>query len=612
MSIVMQLNPYEFFVDTSGDALDSGYVWIGEINKDPRNYPVAVFYDEALTIPASMPLRTTNGYIYRNGSPTFLYINGNYSIMVLQKTGTLVYYVPDFLMIGSGQAVSSGDLANFVDPTLGAGLVGRATRQVNSLAELQGGTVVGRYNNDMVYLERHSAGYDGGGDNFIWNSTDVSTADGVVRVRPTGVVNGAWNRVYESLSIDAFGARPVAAFDNAVSFAACVTYLNAESVALRRVPAIEFKGAIYESSASPNWLVRGARYTSSGQTIINNTGPGYAWIMDGGAAGKKDGCTVGVMGNPFIIRGGPTTGGGLYVRAFVADGSIHMRCWGCGTAAAALRTEWIVGITMDFRAEPNDLTTGTLSWYLNGKPAAGISLGQRGAGEQTSYNLWLNCFTNACSVGKYLQNTLGNLFIGGDSEFNTTYGVLTESGALNDRFVGSNFEVNTTADFALNGHFLEMISCDSANVIIAASAQSIKLDGGNYDAINVLAGANSTLITSVKYSRGLGGAVITNSDPSTRFRDNKNLTTGVIENKPKTTTAGVITASPIVYTNSTGNPVQIYISGGTAAAGSPIVTQNGNNLVLPYPMSPVLVLPGNSFQFNYTVAPTTYFIIEGF
>lgn len=612
MSIVMQLNPYEFFADTSGKALDSGYIWIGETNKDPRNYPVIVYYDEALTIPAPMPLRTTNGYIYRNGSPTFLYIDGNYSIMVLQKTGTLVYYVPDFLLIGSGRAVSNGDLANFTDPTKGAGLVGRATRQVNSLAELQGGTVVGRYNNDMVYLERHSAGYDGGGDDFIWNATDVATADGVVRVRPTGVVTGAWNRVYERLSIDAFGARPVAAFDNAVSFAACVTYLNAESAALRPVPAIEFKGANYESSASPNWLVRGARYVSSGQTIITNTGPGYAWIMDGGATGKKDGCTVGVMGNPFIIRGGPTTGGGLYVRAFVDDGSIHMRCWGCGTAAAALRSEWIVGLTMDFRAEPNDLTTGTLSWYLNGKPAAGISLGQRGVGEQTSYNLWLNCFTNACSVGKYLQNTLGNLFVGGDSEFNTTYGVLTEAGALNDRFIGANFEVNTTKDIAIAGHFLEMISCDSTTIDIGPAAQSVKLDGGNSDAIQIQAGANSTLITGVKYSRGLGGAVITNGDPSTRFRDNKNLTTGVIENKPKTTTAGVITASPITYTNTTGNPVQIYIAGGTAAAGSPIFTQNGNNLVLPYPMSPCLVLPGNSFQFNYTVAPTTYFIIEGF
>jgi len=131
MSIVMQLNPFELFVDTAGTALDAGYIWIGEPNKDPRNFPVTVYYDEDLTIPAPMPLRTTNGYVYRNGSPTFLYINGNYSIMVLQKTGTLVYYVPDFLIIGNGSAVSAGDLANQTDPLKGAALVGYRGRTVH-------------------------------------------------------------------------------------------------------------------------------------------------------------------------------------------------------------------------------------------------------------------------------------------------------------------------------------------------------------------------------------------------------------------------------------------------------------------------------------------------
>lgn len=134
MSIVMQINPFDFFVDTAGDALDAGYVWIGEANKDPRNFPVIVYYDEALTIPAPMPLRTTNGYIYRNGSPTFLYINGNYSVMVLQKTGTMTYYVPDFLLIGNSAALPESfrtDLANEIDPLNGASLVGYKGRTLS-------------------------------------------------------------------------------------------------------------------------------------------------------------------------------------------------------------------------------------------------------------------------------------------------------------------------------------------------------------------------------------------------------------------------------------------------------------------------------------------------
>lgn len=110
MSVIMQINPFEFFTDTHGDALDAGYIWIGQVNKDPRQYPVTAYFDAALTIPAAMPLRTSNGYIVRNGSPSFLYISGNYSIMVLDKQGRQIFYVPDFLLIGNGTAISAGEL----------------------------------------------------------------------------------------------------------------------------------------------------------------------------------------------------------------------------------------------------------------------------------------------------------------------------------------------------------------------------------------------------------------------------------------------------------------------------------------------------------------------
>lgn len=124
MSIVMQINPFEFFTDASGDALDAGYIYIGEVNKDPRQYPIIAYYDDALTVPAPMPLRTSNGYIVRSGTPTFLYISGNYSIRVEDKNHRQIYYVPDFLFIGSNSAVSTADLSNSTDPTKGAALVG--------------------------------------------------------------------------------------------------------------------------------------------------------------------------------------------------------------------------------------------------------------------------------------------------------------------------------------------------------------------------------------------------------------------------------------------------------------------------------------------------------
>lgn len=111
MSIVMQINPFDFFVDGDGNALDAGFIYIGQPNLDPRQYPVEIFYDEALTIAAAQPLRTSNGYIVRSGTPTFLYIDGNYSIMVQDKNQVQVYYVADALLIGNGSAVSKAELA---------------------------------------------------------------------------------------------------------------------------------------------------------------------------------------------------------------------------------------------------------------------------------------------------------------------------------------------------------------------------------------------------------------------------------------------------------------------------------------------------------------------
>jgi hypothetical protein len=131
MSITMQINPFDFFADTQGDPLDAGYIWIGQANLDPRQYPVAIYYDSSLTIPAPMPLRTRSGYVYRNGSPTFLYVNGNYSVRVEDKNNRLVFYVPDFQMVGSGQAATTADLAAAVatfadttDPAKGDALIG--------------------------------------------------------------------------------------------------------------------------------------------------------------------------------------------------------------------------------------------------------------------------------------------------------------------------------------------------------------------------------------------------------------------------------------------------------------------------------------------------------
>jgi hypothetical protein len=111
--------PYPVFYDRDGDPLDNGNIYIGVANLDPVTNPIPVYYDEALTLPASQPLKTSNGYVYRNGTPTQLYVNAvNFSITVNDNKNTLVYNFPD----GTGIGVSINATSVDYDPPFAGAL----------------------------------------------------------------------------------------------------------------------------------------------------------------------------------------------------------------------------------------------------------------------------------------------------------------------------------------------------------------------------------------------------------------------------------------------------------------------------------------------------------
>ena len=88
--------PYPVFSGQDGLPLENGYVWIGTANLYPITNPVAVYFDEALTVKATQPLRTINGFISNAGTPAQVYIDGvNFSILVQDSKGTMVYNFPD-------------------------------------------------------------------------------------------------------------------------------------------------------------------------------------------------------------------------------------------------------------------------------------------------------------------------------------------------------------------------------------------------------------------------------------------------------------------------------------------------------------------------------------
>lgn len=88
--------PFPVFQDRDGQPLDNGYVWLGTSSLNPQTNPVVAYYDSALTIVATQPLRTLNGFISRAGSPAQVYVDAvNFSILVQDSKGTTVFSVPE-------------------------------------------------------------------------------------------------------------------------------------------------------------------------------------------------------------------------------------------------------------------------------------------------------------------------------------------------------------------------------------------------------------------------------------------------------------------------------------------------------------------------------------
>jgi hypothetical protein len=94
MALTQVTGPYPIFTDLDGTPLDDGYLYIGEINQDPEQNPIQVFWDANLLIPATQPIRTSNGYAYRNGTPALLYTAGEFSITIRNKREEFVLYSP--------------------------------------------------------------------------------------------------------------------------------------------------------------------------------------------------------------------------------------------------------------------------------------------------------------------------------------------------------------------------------------------------------------------------------------------------------------------------------------------------------------------------------------
>jgi hypothetical protein len=510
-------------------------------------------------------------------------------------TGT--WATDQLLLVDVGDAPLRSELADAVSLANGATMVGRATPQIFSLAELK--TYEGRYSKDCVLLMGRDVSVPGRGDqHFWWDAASTTTANDFNVVQVTGVPIGRWI---------AFGREIIRASDWGMygdgadittQYAALMAYV-ALLGSIGKHATIVLGAGNYVKSSCPNHAYRGLVLHPEGEVTYTNTGAGPNMLIDFGAlAGMKgDGVYIGSPNNPITFRGGSATGDGIYVRAFVGNGGIAANVHGCGTSARAFRSEWSVLIDYWLNITPGDLSTGSLAWYLGGVPSVGISLGERLSGEQTAYCQFWNPKANGCNVGVFLESTLGNNLWGGDAEFSISTGLLATVNALKDKIWGMNFEVNPN-DINCVANGIRFIGCDAVNFTIGATAVNCKMIGCLTDGITVVLGAVGTLISDTSFSRGISSTVIVDAGTETRHSNNYNMTTNKFQNAPQIvmTPAVSFPGGVFTWTNTTGDTVLVQGTGGTISNVS--VGSGGDIATIPYPMNRIAILNGEPIAFT--------------
>lgn len=218
-------NPFKMFTDESGQPLEAGFIFVGEVNKNPEAFPIPIYWDEELVTPAVSPVRTVSGYPSRSGTPAVVYASeGDFSITIKDKNGRLIFSRLSANSLSGLQL----DLSNESDPTLGAAIVGRGDQMVSSIADLRA------LKKDSPSKHAFVSGYytqgDGGGGMYWLDAADITSADngGSIIVATDG---GRWRLIHDgSVDVAQFGA--IQGGDCLAALTAAAAWCRAEGVGL--------------------------------------------------------------------------------------------------------------------------------------------------------------------------------------------------------------------------------------------------------------------------------------------------------------------------------------------------------------------------------------------
>jgi len=461
--------PVKTYTGLDGKPLDGGYIYFGLPNQNPITAPVTVYWDSAGTQPAAQPLRTVNGYIVRNGTPANVFFSGSYSELVQDSAGRQVFF-----------ARTSDDfsIASFIN-------------------------------------------------NFIINlaSSVGSSLIGFIQSAIGSVTRTVQDKLRDEVSVFDFMTSAQIADVQARTYALDLTapiQAARDHIALNRKKLI-FPPGGYKYSVSPNWAIHHAEIVFEGDVTLRYTGTGDAVIFDASASDAVvfiTGFCYGVKfgwGKRPNIEAPATAGNGIYVRS-MHHCKIGGRVRGCGSASSGLRVEFAVCTEFDVVVSGNED-----GWYLNAKPANGYYLTRRNSGETTSYCTFLNPVAEGPTIGIYRHATLGNNFFGGTAEACSLYGTFGDLSAEQDKFVGTDFEANATADVFEQGTGLILENCDTfSNLTLGAACKNATVYGGRHSKILSDTGSLRSTIRDVVFNRFNDGTNLTDAGTGTLLDNCRN------------------------------------------------------------------------------------------
>lgn len=303
-------------------------------------------------------------------------------------------------------------------------------------------------------------------------------------------------RAPTSVSIKDFGAIGDCQADDTAALQAARAFLLSNATRYKLL----FPSGCYQYSTSPNWAIPYAQIEAEGEVRLRYTGTGNAVIIDGGNA-----LIYGVRMGYFIVEAPNSAINGVYVQS-VHHSKLGFNVRGAGYASACMYVAFSVATEFDdFACSANEG-----GWYLGAKPAIGISLNFRNPGESVSYCLFQNAIIEGVDIGIQLAGTLGNIFIGGTSEGNSSYGVLGLTHSSGDKFFGMDFEANKIADVYSQGKALELHGCDSTNLIaFGSNSTRCSISGGQHTSILFDTGSSFSSVINSQFNRlGFTGTFI--------------------------------------------------------------------------------------------------------